>query len=205
MRTRMRSSTSQNILKNQSGIITLDFIFAIAIAFGFSLIFFAMSFTLSMVEVAQYITFSAARAYNSANVSKAAQEELGKQKYAELKNTGIFKQILKSGWITLGDIELKDFSSEYDDREAGPDAIFVGARVPFRSNVLNLRLPFLGNTAADSSTGSATLNAYLLREVSTEECRVNFTAQRLQMLKQVDQHYNALPQIPEALITDNGC
>ena len=194
------------ILSNESGIITLDFIFAITLAFGFSIIFFAMSFTLSMVEVAQYITFSSARSYHSANVTEEAQKDLGKQKYDQLKNVGIFKTILKTGWITMGEIELGNFSGEYQDDLAGPNAIFVGAKVPFRSTVLNLRLPFLGDTAHDSSTGSATLNAYLMREVSTEECREKFTRHRLEMLKVLDTRYNSVPtQGSEALITDNGC
>ncbi len=165
-----------------------------------------MSFTLSMVEVAQYITFSSARSFHSANVSEEAQKDLGRQKYAELKGAGIFKTILKTGWITMGDIELGNFSDEYQDDVAGANAIFVGARVPFRSTVLNLRLPFLGNTAQDSSTGSAKLNAYLMREVSTEECRENFTRHRLEKLKSLDPRYNSVPtQGAEALITDNGC
>ncbi len=200
----MKELSAKKIIKNESGQITLDFIFALTLAFGFSLIFFAMSFTLSMVEVCQYITFAAARSFNSANVTEAAQIDLGKQKFAELKNTGIFKTILKTGWITLGDVELGDFSADYDDREAGADAVFVGARAPFRANVLNLRLPFLGNTASDSQTGAATLNAYLLREVSTEECRVNFNSQRFEMLKKIE-HYQSLDASSYALITDNGC
>lgn len=193
-----------NILADESGIISLDFIFAVTLAFGFSIIFFAMSFTLSMVEVGQYITFAAARAYHSANVSKAAQEQLGKQKFAELKNTGMFKTILKSGWIVLGDVQLNDFSEDYGFAQ-NSDATFVGARVPFKSTVLNLRIPFLGNTAENSSTGSATLNAYLMREVSTDECLTNFTTQRLQNLKTLDTGFNSLPTQKEALITDNGC
>lgn len=197
----------KNILENESGLITLDFIFAIGLAFGFSLIFFAMSFTLSMVEVAQYITYSSARAFNAANVSQPAQKDLGKAKYDELRNTGVFKTILKSGWVTLGDIEFGDFADEYPKTSADfpADSFYVGARVPFQSKVLNLRLPFLGNTAEDSSTGSATLNAYLLREVSTEECQ-RFNSERFERLKQLpNTSYRSLPAVNYALITDNGC
>jgi hypothetical protein len=133
-------------LKDESGQLTLDFIFALAIAFGFSIVFFAMSFTLSMIEVCQYITFASARAYYGANVSKQAQIDLGQRKYQEIKGKGILKTILKSGWITLGDLQLDDFSAEYQDTLAGPDAMFVGARIPFRANILDLQLPFLGRT-----------------------------------------------------------
>jgi hypothetical protein len=198
-----QTNNRANRLADESGVITLDFIFALAIAFGFSILFFAMSFTLSMVEVCQYITFSAARTYYGANVSQQAQVDLGKAKYAELKGKGIFKSLFKSGWINLGDIEFGDFSDEYNDESAGRDAIFEGARVPFKANVLNLRLPFLGNTASDTSTGKAVLNAYLMREVSTEECQ-GFTKQRLAKLKEVDSRYQSV-QGNEVIITDNGC
>ena len=99
--------------------------------------------------------------------------------------------------------EFGDFAQVYQD--SNPDAAYVGARVPFKSNVLNLRLPFLGSTADDSTTGTATLNAYLMREVTTDECRTNFTMQRLQQIKALDSTFNSLPTQPEALITDNGC
>lgn len=190
-------------LRDESGQLTLDFIFALTIAFGFSIVFFAMSFTLSMVEVCQYITYAAARTYNAANVSKQAQHDLAQQKYEELKGKGILKTLLKNGWITLGPLQLDDFSSEYNDESAGADAIFVGARVFFRANVLDMQLPFLGRTAQDTSTGSATLNAYLMREVSTDECYTNFTTHRLENLKRIG-HYQSLPG-SEIVITDNGC
>ena len=193
-----------NRLADESGIITLDFIFALAIAFGFSVLFFAMSFSLSMIEVCQYITFSVARTYYAANVSKQAQVDLGQSKYTELKGKGMIKTILKSGWITLGDAQFDDFSSEYNDTLAGENAIFEGARIPFRANVLDLRLPFLGRTAQDTTTGSAMLNAYLMREVSTDECFTNFTSHRLEHLKQVDSRYQS-QQGAEVIITDNGC
>lgn len=201
----MSTQAARQILANESGQLTLDFIFALAIAFGFSILFFAMSFTLSMVEVCEYVTFAAARTFEAANVSQQAQVDLGKKKYAELKGKGILKTVLTNGWITLGDVQLDNFSSDYNDPDAGPNAAFTGARVPFKANVLDLRLPFLGGTMTDQkSTGSATLNAYLLREVSTEECQQNFTQQRYTQLKNLIPQYQSFPGT-EAIITDNGC
>jgi hypothetical protein len=194
----------KNILNREDGQITLDFIFALTIGFGFSILFFAISFTLSMVEVCQYVTFAAARTYYAANVSEQAQKDLGEKKFNELKGKGFIKNILKTGWVTLGDVQLGNFNDDYSDSEAGPDAIFVGARVPFQANVLNLRLPLLGATVTDTQTGKATLNAYLLREVSTDECRSNFTSQRVSNLKQVDSRYQNFGN-DGYLITDNGC
>lgn len=192
-------------LRDESGIITLDFIFALTLSFGFAIIFFAMSFTLSMVEMSQYITFAAARAYNGANVSREAQEDLARKKYAELKASPMIKTILATKWITLGDVQLGDFSDDGYDNSQPDFSVYVGARVPFKANVLNMRIPVLGNTIDDSSTGSATLNAYLMREVSTQECRENFTNARYEKIRQLDSRYGALPNAPAAIITDNGC
>ena len=194
----------KNSLRNEGGQITLDFIFALTIGFGFSILFFAISFTLSMVEVCQYITFASARTYYAANVSEQAQKDLGEKKFAELKGKGFFKTIFKTGWITLGDVQFGNFNDEYNDSVAGSDATFVGARVPFKANVLNLRLPLIGNTVTNTTTGKATLNAYLLREVSTDECRSNFTSQRLQNLKKSNSVYQNFGK-DEFVITDNGC
>ncbi len=194
----------KNILRDEGGQITLDFIFALTIGFGFSILFFAISFTLSMIEVCQYVTFASARTYYAANVSEEAQRQLGEQKFAELKNKGFIKNILKTGWISLGDVQFGNFNDEYADQMAGDDAVFVGARVPFTANVLSLKLPLLGATVSDKSTGKATLNAYLLREVTTDECRTNFTSQRGANLKQVDSRYQSFGD-GGFVITDNGC
>ena len=200
-----KTMTPAQILKEESGIITLDFIFALSLSFGFAIIFFAMSFTLSMVEMSQYITFAAARAYNGANVSEEAQQDLARKKYAELRASPMIKTILATKWITLGDVQLGDFGEDGYDTSSPDLSVYVGARIPFKANVLNMRIPILGNTVDDSSTGSATLNAYLMREVSTQECRENFTAARYEKLRQLDSHYQALPNVAAALVTDNGC
>ena len=182
----------------------LDFIFALTVSAGFAIIFFAMSFTLSMVEMSQYVVFSSARAYSAANVSEEAQKELGQKKYAELRSAPMIKSILNSGWISLGEIQFGDFASEYPESSEGT-SVFVGARLPFKANILNMRIPILGNTITDSGTGSANLNAYLLREVSTDECLRNFTSQRYEKFKSLDNRYSSLPSGGYSIITDNGC
>lgn len=182
---------------------TMDFIFALSIALGFSIVFFAISLTLSMVEVSQYITFAAARAYNGANVSEQAQRELGTAKYNELKSSPVMRAILGSGWFSLGEAEFGNFIEDYP--ESNPDNdVFVGARIPFQAKILDLQIPFLGRTVENESvTGRATLNAYLMREVTTTECQ-EFNRARFNQLKSLDTHYQGISGT-EALITDNGC
>lgn len=197
----------KNKLNDESGQITLDFIFAVGIAFGFSVLFFAMSYSLSMIEVCQYVTYSATRTYYAANTTLQAQTALGEQKFKELKSKGVLKTIFTNGWVTLSDIKFDNFSAEYGDADAGADAAFIGGRAKFKASVLNLHLPFVGNSINNTGggTGSATINAYLLREVSTDECVQGFASQRFQQMNNVgDGRYGAYLK-GGFVIRDNGC
>lgn len=190
----------------QSGLITLDFIFAFTLAFGFCSVLFAICVMLSMVEVTQYITYSTSRAYNGAHETPELQAELAKAKYSELLAIPVFRRIFGMRWVNLPkEPELGDFSSEYPVENPDRD-FFVGARVAIDANILHLSVPFLGSTTKDSNVGKAKLNSYLLREVSTSECRELFNKDRYEKLKSLDSAYaQAQSSKPAALITDNGC
>jgi hypothetical protein len=194
-------------LKNgETGFMTMDFLFALTIGFGFTLVFFAISYTLVTVEISQYIAFASSRAYDAANETVSLQEAIGLKKYQELISTQPLKNIYSMGWIKLGAPVFGDFSNDYPPPATADRSIYVGAHLQFEAKVLNLNLPLLGKTETNSSTGKATLNSYLGREVSTTECRQNFTAQRFQHLLQLNSRYRQLPNASnEALITDNGC
>jgi hypothetical protein len=186
---------------NERGLLTLDFIFATAIAFSFTAIFFAVTYTLSMIEVCQYITYATSRAYLGAQELPIDQSTLATAKFNDLLGSRPFKGLFANQWIVLGQPQLGDFTSEYP--ETAPDnEIFVGARVPFEAKVLHMHLP-IGDTTTQDTTGKATLNSYLMREVTNNECRENFNRARYDHIKAL------YPQIPQqskaALITDNGC
>lgn len=184
---------------------TLDFIFALMVSIGFMMVFFSVAITLSLVEVGQYVTFATARAYMGAHETKGMQEDLGREKYADVMALSSIKTFLTSDWMKLGAPQLGDFTDEYAEPVARDNAIFVGARIAIDAKLLHLRVPFLGATADDSGVGKATLNAYLMREVSTSECREQFTRQRYMKLKLLGGIYSSAPGLQEKLITDNGC
>jgi hypothetical protein len=189
--------------------ITLDFIFALMMTFGFSIVFFAVTVALSLIEVSQYVTYATSRAYLGAHETKSLQEEAAKAKFAEVMALPSFKTFFGTKWIVLSAPELGDFSQEYPDDPNTDSGTFVGARIKLDAKVLHLRLPLLGSTAEDSGVGKATLNSYLLREVSTEECREQFTRRRYDMLKELASgggaNYSQAPGFNAKLITDNGC
>ena len=184
----------------------LDFVFSLVFAIGFSTVFFSVAVTLSLVEVAQYVTFATARSYAAAHETKDLQTKLAQAKFADIMDVSSFKTFLGSNWIKIGEPQLGDFSDDYDAASETDNRIYVGARIAIDAKLLHLQVPFLGPTIEDSGIGKATLNSYLMREVSTTECREQFTSQRFQQLKNIDSVYQATPNSQaEKLITDNGC
>ncbi|MES2962624.1 MAG: hypothetical protein V4760_01960 [Bdellovibrionota bacterium] len=201
----MKSVKRSNILKSEEGIISLDFIFALTMAFGFAAIFFVMALTLATVEAGQYITFATARTFHGAHENQNMQRDLALEKFEQLTGSGIFSRIFNQSWFTLKNPQVGDFNGQYP--ESDPDnAIFVGAQVEYRAKVLNMRLPVVGNTTEDdnSPVGSAILNAYLMREVTSAECR-DFNSQRYEKIRKLDSKYDELPTASATLVTDNGC
>jgi hypothetical protein len=196
-------------LKDERGFITLDFIFALVLSISVSMVFFAVAITLSLVEAAQYVTYATSRAYMGAHENKALQEELGRNKFAELMALPAFKTFLGKEWFKVGPPQLSDFSADYGETPNDDNNVFVGARVPIDAVILHLRVPFLGSTVEDAGVGKATLNSYLMREVTTEECREQFNRQRFSKIKELPVNsgaaYQAAPGDKEKLVTDNGC
>lgn len=193
----------KNQKKDERGFITFDFIFALMMALGFTTVLFALTVSLSAVEVAQYITFATSRAYAGAHETDKEQEQLAQKKYAELLAYPVFKNAFNGGWFKIGPVRVGDFSSEYPEKT--PDnAIFIGAKLPMDARLLRMNIPFMGRTNDNSGTGKATLNSYLMREVTNTECRENFNRARFERLKQLSV-YKGVANAQAKLITDNGC
>lgn len=190
---------------HESGSITIDFMFALTIAIGFSAVLFAIAFTLTMVEVGQYVTYAMSRSYNAAQSDKTLQEGLGIEKYRELISNPVLAKLLSSGWVVFSNPVVGDFSDEYDEEEPGNE-VFVGARLGFQARILNINIPLLGSTSENPSTGKAILNSYLLREPSTTECRDSFNKRRYEKLLELHPSYRQTPgQAKSVLVTDNAC
>lgn len=196
------------ILRNQKGLITLDFVFALVLVFAFTAVLFTISLTLSVVEITQYVTFAAARNYFAGHKSVADQERLARDKFKQLSNAGPLKPLYNNGWF-----ELKDFTVgkgvNYQTIEQEPDRFtFYGAAVYLRAPVLNFRVPFFGRTASDEeSVFSAQISSWLAREPSFDEC-YEFNTARMRLIKQIDNNAYNNPAVNEndyVVMTDNGC
>lgn len=206
---------------NERGIITIDYLFALVLVSGFSFIIFALSMTLMMSEVVQYITFSSARNYFAAHNDPQAQEEAAFVKYAELRSHPVVEPLLTSGWFELDEsrmaiaTDIPKMKPELQGYEQAPTQnLFHGTVVWFSSKILEFNIPFYGSTASDELRGGnefgAYIGSYLGREITQEECE-NFLTQRWDYFKNLptggaasysearrtDSYYVA--------IADNGC
>ncbi len=206
---------------NSRGILTLDFIFALLLGMSFTIVFFAITLTLSYVEVAQYLSFSVARAAYGAQETRSLQISLGNEKYSQLRSRPIFKAIFNKGWFTIpeqptfGD-PLTGFNAEYQPDPNDDSENFIGARLTVRARILEFNSPVLGASTTKPETGTANVQSFLGREVSTQECRESFNRQRWSNIIKLragggTTPYQAVASQPGApaqavaLITDNGC
>src|ERR1700761_6449685 len=89
------------MITNQNGQMTIDFIFGLVLMAGFAAVLFALSFTLSVSEIAQYVTFAAARNYYAGNLTLNDQVTAGKAKYASLLGNKAIKPLFSGNWFSL--------------------------------------------------------------------------------------------------------
>jgi hypothetical protein len=197
------------MLKNERGLITLDFIFALVLVFAFTAVLFTVSLTLSVVEIAQYVTFASARNYFAGNTTEAEQKRLGMAKFKQLSNEGALKPLFSNGWFELKNPKVGKGEDYQEHQTTDPERFtFYGASVYLRAPVLNFKVPFFGRTMKDEDSAfEAQITSWLAREPSTEEC-YEFNTARMRLIKQIGGNaYNA-PKIDEnayVVMTDNGC
>ncbi len=171
-------------IRNERGIITVDFIFAMVLILGLSSLMFVLSFTLTVASITQYVTFAAARNYVVAHLDQATQEARATAKYQELTDNPVLKPLYNNGWFKVdkapGVGDHTKIISEYGSEDADFNQ-FWGVGTNFTAAVLDFKIPFLGSTQPDSDgsgDGFKTyMGSYLGREPSSDEC-IQFTAAR---------------------------
>ena len=208
---------SFQLLKSQKGVLTTDFLFAFVLVMGFSALMFALSITLTMVEVTQYITFAAARSYSASHVNEDFQRQLATAKYMELRNNGVFAPLYTNGWfeIALEDVVIGDHTlrfPQYGNQGTGRGHLFYGAGTNFNARVLDFEIPLYGSTTSVDSQGEGFqtfIASYLGREPTINEC-LNFNNLRWQSIKQLPgagSTYGRTPSRDQDYVpmADNGC
>lgn len=170
-------------MKNQKGFVTTEFLIAIVIAFGLTVLTFSLSITLSVVEVSQYAVFSASRAHAAANYDVAAQRKAAQMKFKSLISGPALAPLFGNEWFAISSPEQLDirsgtgtnaggnpnFVQDYGGSDAFPN--MQGVRATLTAKILQMKLPLIGNITPDDDGFVTKLNAVLLREVSQKECQ----------------------------------
>lgn len=198
--------------KKSSGMITIDFLFALIVVFGLSTLLFSLTFTLSVVEVVQYITYSSARSFYAGHLNPEKQIEMGNLKYESLVKNPTFAPLFRAGgWFELqnGPGIAESMTGAYNDLyppSAPQGTAFYGSRLTLVANIMNIEIPIVGGTG--DQPFKANIASYLSREPSDQEC-MNFMAARLTELLRIDPSMKG----PQGEVTetayfatpDNGC
>ena len=207
-------------LRNQRGILTVDFMFSIVLVLGFASLMFVLSFTLSVASVTQYVTFTAARNFAAAHIDRSSQEERAQAKYSELVNHPVLKPLYNNGWYTVDEkATLGDQTQVVEAFAGGNDGVneFWGAGTNFIARVLDFQIPFFGSTVPENSgTGKDKGNGFktylssnLGREPTTAEC-LEFTAARWTAIRNLPvtggaAYSTGTPTTGYFPMTDDGC
>ena len=197
-------------MRNQSGFITIDFLFAFVLILGFSALLFALSFTLTVVEIAQYSTYAAARNYMAGHKNEILQRQQATAKYNELINKNkVFIPLFKNGWFKvqpepwIGNIV--NFIPDY----ANENNAFWGVATNFEAPILKMQIPLFGSTDPDDKGFKAVIGSYLGREPTSAECTA-FVKNRLTSIRNlpvttgVSYQTNTSP-IGYTAFLDDGC
>ncbi len=176
-------------MRNQSGFMTMDFLFAIVLIIGMCAMLFAISLTLTTASVVQYITFSSARNYFAAHDSPSRQVERAEQKYQTLIQNPVLRPLLSGGWFEILD---KPNVGKISDIRQGLNTQggnkFYGVGTDFTARILDFNIPYFGSTDPESDgsgDGFGTyLGSYLGREPTSTECW-EFTNRRWEAIRKL--------------------
>lgn len=205
-------------LHSQSGFIITDFIFAIILASGLGVLLFSISYSLAVVEVTQYVSFSTARSHLASNKNPTEQAGKARKKYDSLiSSKNAVGSLYQNGWFEAGKSDAVDirggqtadgrkFSDDLGGGADSPDRNwFMGVSVPLTIALMKFNFPFLGSTAPDQDDGFPTkLNTMLIRESSEKECKdfMESRRQALGSLPSATTYYDPAAYVP---MEDNGC
>jgi len=203
-------------LKSQSGLIVADFVFSISLAASLGILLFSISYTLAVVEVTQYVSFSVARAHMAGHKNPTEQETKARDKYIQLtKSKGAVGSLYSTSWFMVGGEDKLDIRSgptgngELFDQDLAGGADkrnwFIGVGIPLTIGLLKINLPLIGDTAPDSDDGMQTqINTMLIRDPSEKECR-DFMEQRRAAFRNLPSGTQFYEPASYVGIEDNGC
>jgi hypothetical protein len=210
-------------MKNQSGQVTIDFLFASVLILSVTTLMMALTIALSLSEILQYVSYSAARSYFAGDETESDQMTAAEKKASSLVSKGLpfLHNAIASKWIIItggainpGNPRAKNYNNYADSLgvpSQGERTQFTGYQIKFQIPILGLKLPLLGPAIAppDGQNGfSATVSSMLMREPSHSEC-VQYMNQIYDTLKNRNSTFGTTSSHTSlttfSAILDNGC
>ncbi|MCB9025642.1 MAG: hypothetical protein H6625_04950 [Bdellovibrionaceae bacterium] len=210
----MRKYKKNSILINQnSGGITIDFIFAITLIMGLSAILLSLSLTLTVASITQYITFATARAQMAAHHTTDEQVASAQRQFNRLYSDPLFSPLYNGNWFQLSEPafllkpgDLKTFKTDFPDVKLSPGQpdLFIGFAITFVARILDFQIPFYGSTSdmgGDGSGFTTVIASFLSKEPSSLQCR-DFGAERWKAIRKLNVNGGGADY--SSFTTDNG-
>lgn len=206
----------KNLILNEDGVVTTDFIFSFFLAFMFMAFLFAMCFSFTVVEIGQYISYSAIRAAIPSHKDFESQRTRAETKANSLIANPVLSPFFRNGWFELSVLDMRlgenssdYYASEYNDTGFGEWRIpAAGVRLNLKARVLELNLGPLGKIESDTGDGfNLTLASLLFREPNQRECQT-LMQRRYQQIISKSPLYGpiASPSSGQAVpMEDTGC
>ncbi|MBY0452416.1 MAG: hypothetical protein K2P92_05220 [Bdellovibrionaceae bacterium] len=213
--------------KNNSGFIVADFLFAFVMTISVGIFIFTITFSLATIEIGQYIIWSTARNYASANINESEAREQAERKFENLR--GQFPLLTNSegtsGWFDISRTDLKigeldQIDSDFDSKITPNDQVndnrqpWTGASTTINLKLFsNLQLPFLGRVTQDKKDFTFPVRAFIIRNVSRDECtsffdktkRYDLGIKALEGGKLAPAAFGPAPGSTLRMGEDNGC
>lgn len=212
----MKNSTLIKQLHNERGVLTVDFLFAFVLILGFTAILFSLTLTLTVAELAQYMTYASARAQNAGHHRPSDQNKIALDKFEEIRNNPVLSVFFTGNWFGIEGPFIDDQANvtpEYAS-PAGGTSVFWGTSLRFTARILDLQIPFFGSTAPESDGSGegfkTTIGSYLGREVTSAHCYENMVRLRWTYIRDLpvsgaDPYTTSTPTSSYVPIADNGC
>jgi len=177
-------------LMNNRGSLTVEMIFGLMLAFGVGLVLFAVSFSLTTIEIAQYMSYSAARVQIAARKDLSSQEQQAVAKFKSLQSK-IFGPNAEA-WFAFGNPHTWT-SSIWSQNFNIDNALNTGAGVfdwspnqgfgfELTLKLLGIKVPFLGQ-AGKNDEFDIFISSLLMRHPNDVDCKAFWGENRGEALR----------------------
>ena len=206
----------KNYFLSQKGSLAIQFLFGWVLLMGFVAIFAALTLTLSVAEVVQYITYTSSRQFMLGHLDEDQQIAAATNKYNKLttntKLCSFFRHCNSNGMFTINESAEIGLNRNFNQGGQGSPYLFMGVWTVFKAELLDINIPLWGSTTEGSSKDeifTSNIGSYLGREPSVMECE-SFNAVRLKWIHENHKrYYQVQPRISPADANpgyfDNGC